>query len=103
MEVQILKSTSKGKKYTAIFYKDGKKVKTTHFGFISKSDPNNDYTKHGDDKRKERYLDRHRKRENWNDYMSAGALSRWILWNKKTLSSSIADYLKRFKLRKYKK
>ena len=28
---------------------------------------------------------------------SAGALARYILWNKKTLSDSIADFKKRFK------
>jgi hypothetical protein len=50
-------------------------------------------------KRKQAYLDRHRTNENWNDYMSAGSLSRWTLWNKKTLSASIADYKKRFNLK----
>jgi hypothetical protein len=35
--------------------------------------------------KKESYLARHRENEDWNDVMSAGALSRWILWNKPTL------------------
>ena len=78
----------------AIFYDDGKKKKTTHFGSAGMSD----FTKNKDEKRKKLYLERHRKRENWNSYMTAGALSRWILWNKKTLSASIADYKKRFNL-----
>jgi len=94
MKVVIKKSTNKDKKYMAIFYDGEKKVKTTHFGASGMSD----YTKHNDDARKKRYLDRHRANENWNDYMSAGSLSRWILWNKKTLSASIADYKSRFKL-----
>ena len=95
MKVTIKKSTAKGKKFTAIFHDDkGKKIKTTHFGAAGMSD----YTIHNDDKRKERYLDRHRKRENWNAPMTAGALSKWILWNKKTLSGSIADYKKNFNL-----
>ena len=68
---------------------------TTHFGSTGMSD----FTIHKDPKRKERYLDRHRKREDWNAYMTAGALSRWILWNKPTLKASIADYKKRFKLK----
>ena len=55
-------------------------------------------TIHDEDARKKRYLDRHRKRENWNDFKSAGSLSRYILWNKKTLDASIADYKKKFNL-----
>jgi hypothetical protein len=52
-----------------------------------------------DEKKKKAYLDRHRTNENWNDYMSAGSLSRWTLWNKKTLSASIADYKIKFNLK----
>ena len=77
----------------AIFDCDGK-LKTTHFGSAGMSD----FTKHKDNQRKERYLKRHRKNENWNKPETAGALSRWILWNKPTLSASISDYKKRFKL-----
>lgn len=96
MRVVIKKSTIKGKKYTAIFYdNNNKKIKTTHFGSAGMSD----YTIHGDDKRKQRYLDRHRARENWNDKFSAGALSRWILWNKKSLRESIKNYKNRFNLK----
>ena len=96
MKVIIKPSTKSEKKYMAIFYDDdGKKKKTTHFGqrgaldFIKSK---------GDEERKKRYLDRHRKRENWNSFMTAGALSRWILWNKPTLKASITDYKKRFNL-----
>ena len=95
MRVEIKPSTSKGKKYMAIFYDGDKKVKTTHFGAAGMSD----FTKHRDEERKQRYLDRHRARENWNDKFSAGALSKFILWNKPTLSASIADYKKHFNLK----
>ena len=96
MKVEIKPSTQKTKKLMAIFYDDnGKKIKTTHFGSAGMSD----YTIHKDKERKQRYLDRHRKRENWNDPMTAGALSRWLLWNLPTLKASIADYKKRFKLK----
>lgn len=82
-----------GKKYTAFFdTKNG--IKKVSFGASGYSD----YTKHKDDERKKRYIDRHRSKENWNAYMTPGALSRWILWNKKSLSSSIADYKERFGL-----
>jgi len=84
------------KKYMAIFYdEDDKKVKTTHFGANGMSD----YTQHKDPERKQRYIDRHSHRENFNDYMSAGALSRWILWNKTSLKASIADYKNKFNLK----
>jgi len=92
-KVIIKKSTNSAKKYMAVFYEDKKKIKTTHFGAAGMSD----YTKHKTKSRKKRYMNRHRSRENWNDPMSAGALSRWILWNKPTLRESIKDYKKKFK------
>jgi hypothetical protein len=80
----------------AIFYdENNKKIKTTYFGDANMSD----YTIHRDDERKERYLKRHHKNENWRDYKSAGCLSRFILWNKKTIKESIEDYKKRFNLK----
>ena len=94
--VEIKRSTNKEKKLMAIFtYPDGK-TKTTHFGARGMSD----YTKHGDKERMERYLDRHNNgREDWNDPTTAGALSRWVLWNKPSLSASFNDFKKRFKLK----
>lgn len=94
--VEIKRSTNKEKKLMAIFtYPDGK-TKTTHFGARGMSD----YTKHGDKERMERYLDRHDNgREDWNDPTTAGALSRWVLWNKPSLSASFNDFKKRFKLK----
>ena len=92
--IVIKSSTNQSKKLMAIFYKDNIKIKTIHFGARGMSD----YTIHKDDKRKQRYISRHTKRENWNDPMTAGALSRWILWNKPTLRESIEDYKKKFKL-----
>jgi len=95
MKVIIKKSPKLEKKLVAIFYDDDKKIKTTHFGAKGMSD----FTQHADPIRKNRYLDRHRHRENWNDYMSAGALSRWILWNKTSLQASITDYKNKFNLK----
>ena len=95
MKVVIKKSDKAGKKLMAIFTKDDGRTKTTHFGSAGMSD----FTKHKDEERKKRYLDRHRARENWNDKFSAGALSRWILWNKPTLRASISDYKNKFNLK----
>jgi hypothetical protein len=97
--VQIKPSTTKAKKLMAIFYDEKrKKIKTTHFGQKGYGD----FTTHKDKSRKEKYLKRHQARENWNDYMTAGSLSRWILWNRPTLQASILDYKRRFKLKTYK-
>ena len=80
---------------------EGKKIKTTHFGQRGASD----YTKHGDKERMQRYLERHgggtttSTKEDWKDPTTAGALSRWILWNKPSLSASFSDYKSRFGLK----
>ena len=96
--VQLKKSTTQGKKYTAVFYDDArKKIKTTHFGAVGYQD----FTQHKDEDRKQSYLARHKNNENWSDYMSAGSLSRYILWNKPSVSASYNDYIRKFNLRKY--
>ena len=94
VKVVIKKSTRNEKKFMAIFTFDDDKKKTIHFG----SAGSDDFTKTGDEDQKKRYLARHKARENWNKFDSAGALSRWILWDKKSLSESIASYKKRFNL-----
>lgn len=73
---------------------DNGRTKTTHFGASGMSD----YTKNHDEMRKNLYIARHSANENFNDPTSAGALSRWVLWNKPTVSASIADYKRRFGL-----
>lgn len=79
-------------KYVAIVEDNDGKRKTVRFGAAGMSD----YTKHRDEERKQRYLDRHRDNENWNDITTAGAWSRWLLWNKPTIQESLADIRKRF-------
>ena len=91
--LSIKKSPKKDKKYVATFSRNGR-IKKTHFGAKGMSD----LTKHHDLARKQRYINRHKKRENWRDPTSAGALSRYILWHKPSLRASIADYKKRFHL-----
>lgn len=94
MKVIITKSTRGAKKMMAIFYEGDKKIKTTHFGQQSASD----YTIHHDEQRRQRYIDRHRKSEDWGNYMSAGSLSLYILWTEKTIEKAIANYKKKFNL-----
>lgn len=68
--------------------------KTVHFGARGMSD----YTIHKDPERRKRYVARHKARENWSKsgLKSAGFWSLWILWNKPSLSASIADTQRRF-------
>ena len=89
--VVIKASTNPKKKLMAVF-SDPKK--TIHFGSAGASD----FTINKDEDRKKRYLDRHRKNENWSNPRTAGALSRWILWNKPTRQASISDFKRRFSL-----
>ena len=91
----ITESDKPDKKLKATFLQDNGRTRTIHFGAKGMTD----HTKTPqDEERKKRYLARHAKNENWSDPMTAGALSRWVLWNKPTLSASIADYKKRFNL-----
>ena len=91
-KVFIQKSDKAGKKLKATFLRSNGSKKTIHFG----SEGMDDYTKTKDKAQRKRYLDRHRKRENWNNPESAGALSRWILWGP---STSRRDNIKAFKKR----
>lgn len=93
MHVIISKSPNPLKKYVATITNDGI-IKNVYFGAAGMSD----YTIHKDDDRKQRYLNRHRKRENWSDPYTAGFWSRWLLWNKKTLKESIDDINERFNI-----
>ena len=88
MEVIIRKSTKKDKKFDAIV--DGKK--TVSFGAAGMSD----YTKHKDDEMKERYINRHKKKEDWSNPKTAGFYAKNVLWNKTSLQASVADINKKF-------
>ena len=97
--VEIKRATIDPYKLTAVFYdKDDKKIKTTHFG----DERYEDYTIHKDKERLKNYNTRHGAKsagEKWQKPMTAGALSKWILWNKPSLTGSFADYKRRFKLK----
>ena len=94
ISVVIKKSTKPEKKLMAVFKMDTGRTRVTHFGQAGAPD----YTRTRDKEQKSRYLSRHRRRENWDDATSAGALSRWILWDLPTRRASIASYKKRFNL-----
>jgi hypothetical protein len=89
MNIIIKPSHLSNKKYDAVI--DGGR-KTIPFGAAGMSD----FTQHKNEERKNRYILRHQKNENWNDYNTAGFYSRWILWNKPTITESIRDTNRRF-------
>lgn len=87
--VYLRKSNRAGKKYMVTIDN-----RTIHFGASGMSD----YTKHKDKERKERYIQRHKRNEKWgkSGLKTAGFWSRWLLWNKPTITGSKRDISKRF-------
>ena len=96
-KVVIKKSSQSGKKMMAIFsYPDTTRTRTIHFGSAGMDD----YTRTKDKAQRSRYLERHRRRENWAKPDSAGALSRWILWGASTsLQENIRNFKTKFRLK----
>lgn len=91
MKFRIEKATDGIHKYIGIF-DDTKRVPFGSHGM-------SDYTIHKNKLRRDRYLNRHRAREDWTNPMTAGALSRWILWGDASdLDTNVRDFKKRFRL-----
>ena len=96
MKLKIVKSHLANKKLDAIFTYDDGKTKTIAFGASNFSD----YTIHHDKDRRQRYITRHSKHEQFNDPMTAGSLSRWILWGDSiNLETNIRSFKKKFNLK----
>jgi hypothetical protein len=87
----LYRSSSSDKKFS-IRPLEGTKV--VHFGAKGYED----FTKHKDEERKKLYLERHQKNEDWTKQgiLTPGFWSRWLLWNKPSLSESIEDVEDRF-------
>lgn len=97
ISVLLFPSTRASKKYTAVFYEDGKEFKKVHFGAKNYED----YTIHKDKERKANYIARHGATEEniWaTDPYAPATLSRFVLWNKPDLQASWNDYKCRFQL-----
>ena len=80
-----------GKHKYYIITKSGRKIS---FGAVGYSD----FTKHKDEDRKQRYINRHRNKENWtkSGIDTAGFWSRWLLWNKPSIKDSYNDIKSRY-------
>jgi hypothetical protein len=87
---ELRKATQKGKKWQ-IKTPEGK---TIPFGFFGMED----FTTHKDEERKQRYLSRHKKNEDWSDKNTAGFWSRHLLWSEPTLAGSIKKVNEKFNI-----
>jgi hypothetical protein len=98
--IAYLQKGTDQKKYKVTVIKSNGTKKTVQFGAKGYKD----FTLHNKDLRdekKNRYLKSHKPRENWNKsgINTAGFWSRWLLWNKPTISESIKDIEKRFNIK----
>lgn len=75
------------KKLTAIF-DDGKKIT---FG----SKTSTTYAEGASDQKRDAYIKRHKVNENWNA-INPGSLSRYVLWEKRSISAGVEDFKRRF-------
>ena len=82
MQVTLTKSDKHDKRLKAVF-----ENKTIYFGQKGGST----YIDHNDKHIKSNWEARHKVREDWAKYDSAGALAKHILWNKPTIKMSIQD------------
>jgi hypothetical protein len=92
----IKKSHLKNKKFDAIIENKKGEKKIIPFGAAGYSD----FTLSGGDKKKrEAYIKRHKKNEDWNK-INPASLSRYILWgNSKNIDTNIKDFMKKFNLK----
>jgi len=94
--VKMSKSSDGVHKFVVVLLNtETNRTKTVKFGAAGMRDYTL-YQKEGKDvaeKHKAAYLARHSKTENWtaSGAGSAGFWSRWVLWNKPTVASSLAD------------
>lgn len=89
---KLYDSTRADKKFMVITPSNRK----IHFGAAGYSD----YTIHKDEERKQRYISRHQKNEDWTEsgLNTAGFWARYLLWNKPTIAESINDIDQRFNI-----
>ena len=94
--LRIIPSSTKGKRYTAIFEKENGRTKSVSFGSATGST----YIDNRDDVKKRAWIARHSKAgENWNKPDTAGALSKWILWHTPSFRANIKLFKSRFNLK----
>ena len=87
----LVKSTRPDKKYMITFSEPNK---TIHFG----SKNSKTFLDHKDETKRINYLKRHFQNENWNNPLTAGALSAYLLWLTPDLDYNLKYFLDSFKI-----
>jgi len=90
MKVILRKSPMNTKKWRVEF-PDGRHVDFGAQGY-------SDFTMHKDPRRKQLYITRHERRENWSDILTPGFWSRWLLWEKPSLEKAISFVERKFRV-----
>ena len=96
IHANLIKSPRKNKAYRMVFTNNKHEVISyTDFGSSMSN-----YTTHGDEERKRRFLTRFRGLiEKYKDEPTAPmTLSKWVLWNQKTVEESFKDYKRHYGL-----
>lgn len=93
MRVLLRKSPNKTKKWR-VTLEDGKSVDFGATGY-------EDFTMHKNANRKNLYITRHQKRENWgkSGIRTAGFWSRWLLWEKPSFNNAINYIQNKFNIK----
>jgi hypothetical protein len=96
--ISFSRSDNPEKKYKVVIERDGRE-KTIHFGASGYKD----YTLFSPlerEQRKSNYISRHQSKEDWtmSGIDTAGFWAKHILWNKPSVSASLADTRRRFNL-----
>jgi hypothetical protein len=94
--ITVTQSSKPDKKLQVKLETEAGREKTIHVGAKGMDD----FTKTKDEAQKQRYIDRHRAREDWrlSGLLTAGFWAKHLLWNKPTLEASIRDTKERFNL-----
>ena len=94
MKLETIKQSTRRNKKLMITFSNPKT--TIHFG----SKNSKTFLDHNDKKKRENYILRHKANENWNDPLTAGTLSFYLLWESSTdLYTNLDTYLKHFNIK----
>lgn len=92
--LHVRSSERKGKKLVAKFLLDNGRFKTVNFGAKNSTT----FAEGASDSKRLAYIARHKVNEDWTNPLTAGALSRYVLWEKKSIRAGVADFKRRFKV-----
>ena len=93
MSYTVSRSDRPTKKFVAVNNETGKRIYFGAFGY-------DDFTIHKDSTRRDRYVQRHQRNENWNSPETPGFWSRWMLWgDNSSVTKALADIRRKFKIK----